>query len=99
MPVPNLGKTSRVPKIIANRGEVVLASLLGDGLLAPKHVGVPSPASLADLERGHRRDYVRRTTEAEVVARIFALSPEDVDVDRLLGSIRLAVGGTMEAAP
>ena len=66
-------------------------------VLEPK-VHTPAPVSFEALLRVHTPAYVESLTHPRTLAAIFALEAEEVEVETLLASIRLACGGTVEAA-
>ena len=51
-----------------------------------------------DLAKVHSRAYLESLDRPENLARIFGVDPWDVPVDELLGCMRYACGGTLEAA-
>lgn len=80
------------------RAELALAWLLAEHEVGRRDLRAPEAAPFADLLRVHTPELVERVTRAEELARILGVDRWDVDVDQVLGSVRLAVGGTIAAA-
>ncbi len=79
------------------RGERVLAFLAEEGLLQSDDVSVARPASLRALLRVHSEEYLETLSRPEVALRIFGLQLGDAEVERVLRTQRLMVGGTIQA--
>ncbi len=62
------------------------------------HLHTPGPVSFEALLRVHTPAYVESLTQPQTLAAIFALDVEEVEAESLLASIRVACGGTVEAA-
>lgn len=82
----------------ARRANHALHYLLKEHALAEEDIVSPKPISYEDLARVHAPDYLESLSQAQTLAHIFAIDEADVVVDELLSSIRLACGGTLEAA-
>lgn len=80
------------------RADDALHYLLREHALDPADVINPEPASYEDLARAHTAVYLDALHRPETLAKIFAVDPTDVYVDEVLRTLRLAVGGTIEAA-
>jgi acetoin utilization deacetylase AcuC-like enzyme len=80
------------------RADFVAWFLLDRHVLPLSAFQAPAPVSWSDLARVHGETWLDSVTEAETLARIFATSPSEVPVDEVLRSVRLACGGTVEAA-
>lgn len=80
------------------RADDALHYLLSAGVIAPADVLNPSPVSYGDLRRVHTDEYLESLQKVETIAQIFAVDPSDVYVDEVLRSVRLATGGTVQAA-
>ncbi len=58
----------------------------------------PHRAAYEDLDRVHTLELLESLGRPETLGRIFAVDPSDVPVDEIMETVRLAVGGTVEAA-
>lgn len=72
--------------------------LLHVGAVAQSELRKPRAATYAELALVHTADYLESLTRTETLAGLFALDVRDVVVDELLRTVRLACGGTIEAA-
>ncbi len=72
--------------------------LLRSKAVLETQVHTPSPVSFEALLRVHTPAYVESLTLPQTLAAIFALDVNEVEVESLLASIRVACGGTVEAA-
>jgi acetoin utilization deacetylase AcuC-like enzyme len=79
------------------RADRILAFLLDAGLVRPRDVGRPLPASLEQIARVHAGRYLDSLDRPEVQEAVFgfALGPEDSQ--RIIDYQRLVVGGTIHA--
>lgn len=84
--------------IDARRANHALHYLLKEHALRPEDIVQPKPISYADLQRVHTPDWLESLSKASTLAHVFAVDEADIVVDELLGSVRLACGGTLEAA-
>ena len=80
------------------RADDALHYLLHEHALALDQVINPEPVSYEELARVHPPAYLESLHDAQTLANVFALDPGDIYVDELLRSLRLGVGGTVEAA-
>lgn len=93
-----LVETARVPGIEVARGERILGSLAGEGLVRPTQVRPAPLAKLENLARVHSAAYLDRTATPTYLGQIFGLEAALVDVDPILIAQRRQVGGTVQAA-
>lgn len=63
-----------------------------------EHLHTPAPVSFEALLRVHTPAYVESLMLPATLASIFALDVEEVEAESLLATIRVACGGTVEAA-
>jgi acetoin utilization deacetylase AcuC-like enzyme len=82
----------------ARRANHAVHYLLKWHAVRPEDVLTPKPVSFADLQRVHTHDWLESLSRASTLAHVFAIDEADVVVDELLRSVRLACGGTVEAA-
>lgn len=94
----SLMRTARAAHVFVRRGELVLGEMARRKLLRPADVRPAPAARTADLELVHPRHYLERLQDPEVLSGIFAMQPGEIDVEEILTSQRLQVGGTIEAA-
>ncbi len=80
------------------RADFVWWTLSDLGALKTSEVRKPIRAGYDLLSRVHHADWLQSLSNPETLARIFAIETWDVDVDALMSTIRLAVGGTVAAA-
>lgn len=80
------------------RGERILAFLDGTGLLGPRSIRRPGPASFRQLRRVHIDDYLDALNRPGALTRIIGFTVSEDVTDRILEMQRLMVGGTIEAA-
>jgi acetoin utilization deacetylase AcuC-like enzyme len=80
------------------RADLVTWFLLDRHVIDATALRSPRPASYEDLGRVHSEKYLEALSRPATLARIFAVDERDVPVDELLHTIRLGVGGTIEAA-
>lgn len=80
------------------RAEMVLTYLLDLGLLDADAVRAPRRARIDELALVHGPEQLESIADPSTLARAFALSPEEVPAGELLHTLRLAVGGTIDAA-
>jgi acetoin utilization deacetylase AcuC-like enzyme len=72
--------------------------LLDSRTVGPACVRAPRRITYQELDRAHGLDLLEALGRPEALARIFAVDPSDVPVDELMNTVRLACGGTLEAA-
>ena len=58
----------------------------------------PRSATYAELRLVHTHEFLDKISRPQELGRIFSVEPAQLPVDELIRSIRLAVGGTIEAA-
>jgi acetoin utilization deacetylase AcuC-like enzyme len=80
------------------RADLVAWYLIDRRIVSEAAFRIPDPASYADISRVHSPDYLETLTEAPTLARIFAASVDELVVDEVLRTVRLACGGTIAAA-
>jgi acetoin utilization deacetylase AcuC-like enzyme len=80
------------------RADLAMWFLLERGVLARHELRTPEPVAWADLARAHGAELLESLSQPATLARIFAADAEELPVDELLHSIRLACGGTLAAA-
>ena len=95
---PPLAGMEAVSGFEPRRAEMVATWLVDLGLLETRELLVPERATIAQLSRVHEAEHLEALTSASTLARIFALDPSEVPVDEVMHTMRLAVGGTIEAA-
>jgi len=72
--------------------------LRSSGRLGPRCFRTPRRATFEELGRVHTPEHLESLSRPESLATIFGVDPSDVPADELLDTIRLATGGTIEAA-
>ncbi len=80
------------------RADDAVHYLLRAHALAHRQVINPEPVSYSDLARVHTLEYLDSLLEPATLANVFAVDPSDIYVDEVLRTLRLGVGGTVEAA-
>ncbi len=80
------------------RADDALHYLLRVKAVLEAQLRTPAPVSFEDLLRVHTPAYVESLTHPHTLASIFALDVQEVEAETLLASIRVACGGTLEAA-
>ena len=79
------------------RADLAAWALLDLHAITPAQVHRPHRVRYVDLTRVHTPDFLESMTRPGPLARVFAAAEWDVPVDEVLRSVRLAVGGTLEA--
>ncbi len=72
--------------------------LLDSRAASPSALRTPRRITYEELDRVHGLDLLESLGRPEALGRIFAVDPSDVPVDELMTTVRLACGGTLEAA-
>jgi acetoin utilization deacetylase AcuC-like enzyme len=72
--------------------------LVESGAIPLGRLRAPQRVSYRDLALVHDPEYLESLSSPETLAAIFALTPGEVPVEELLLTVRLACGGTVEAA-
>jgi len=80
------------------RADLVVWHLQEIGALTAHDLRTPPRVRYAELIAVHDPELVEALTDAPKLASVFGLAPEEVPVDALLRTLRLAVGGTVAAA-
>lgn len=96
--LPISGAESGPSALETRRADDALHYLLHEHALALDEVINPEPASYEELARVHTPEYLEALHDPQTLARIFAVDPSDIYMDELLRTLRLGVGGTVEAA-
>ncbi len=68
------------------------------GVTPRRSLRTPHRISYENLSRVHTPELLESLGRAEELGRIFAVDPSDVPVDEVMTTVRLACGGTLEAA-
>jgi acetoin utilization deacetylase AcuC-like enzyme len=80
------------------RADLACWWLVESRVIAPSELRRPRRARYEELALVHTPDYLESLSQPETLARIFAVDPSEIPVDEALRTVRLAVGGTIEAA-
>jgi acetoin utilization deacetylase AcuC-like enzyme len=80
------------------RADFAVWALLEHRALGPEQLRQPMPVSYEQLHLVHSTEYLERLSQKETLAQIFGVEPSEVPVDEVLHTVRLACGGTLEAA-
>lgn len=80
------------------RADFVAWYLVDKQVVAADAIRTPSPISYEDLGRVHDASWLESLSTPATLARIFAATPEEIQIDPLLMTVRLACGGTLAAA-
>ncbi len=80
------------------RADLAAWYLVEWGVVPSAAIRRPSAVSWAQLALVHQAPYLESLDRPETLARIFGVDPWDVPIQELLGSMRHACGGTLEAA-
>ncbi len=80
------------------RADLVAWYLEQRGVLTDSAWRKPTRVTYGDLARVHTPAWLESLSDPEVLARVFAVAPEEIVVDSMLESVRLACGGTRAAA-
>lgn len=68
------------------------------GFIPTSRVREPTPVSYADIARVHTPRLLRSLTDGDGLARVFQAEANEVQVSQVMLAIRLACGGTLDAA-
>ncbi len=96
--LPLSGADAAAAPMETRRADDALHYLVRSHAVPLSRVTAPQPVTYEELSRVHTSAYLESLTRAETLAHIFAVDPTDVYVDELLRTMRLACGGTLEAA-
>ena len=80
------------------RADYVAWWLLESRAVPRASLRTPHRVAYEELDRVHTLELLESLGRPETLARIFAVDPSDVPVDELMETVRLSVGGTVEAA-
>src|SRR3954454_13263591 len=80
------------------RADLACWWLVDAQILEPAEVRRPRRARWDELMLVHSAEYLESLSQPGTLARIFAVDPSEIPVDEALRTVRLAVGGTIEAA-
>jgi acetoin utilization deacetylase AcuC-like enzyme len=80
------------------RADHALWFLLDHHVVARSNLRTPRRAEYHELARVHTPELLDSLGQAATLARIFGIDPGDVPVDELMNTVRLACGGTIDAA-
>ena len=80
------------------RADLVLSYLVGSGFLLAEDVRTPSRIRYEDLARVHTPELLESLQDPAAIAHAFAVHASDVVVDEVVQTIRIACGGTLDAA-
>lgn len=95
MPLASLeARTGMEPR----RADYVAWQLVGSGALQRRDLRAPMLASWRDIARVHTDTLLGQLDDATFLARIFGADPAEINVDEVVRTVRLACGGTLEAA-
>ena len=72
--------------------------LLDRHLISSSNLRTPRRADYAELARVHTPELLDSLARPEKLAAVFSVDPADIQVDEVLATLRLACGGTIEAA-
>lgn len=80
------------------RADDALYFLMRQKAVLEAELHTPHPVSFEALLRVHTPAYVESLTQSQTLASIFAIDVAEIEAETLLASIRVACGGTVEAA-
>lgn len=80
------------------RADFVAWYLVDKQVVPAEAIRTPEPISYNDLGRVHDASWLESLSNPIALARVFAAAPEEIRVDPLLQTVRLACGGTLSAA-
>ena len=93
-----LGSLEGILGLEPRRADHVLWYLLEVGAIDKSDVHTPRRARYADLSRVHTAEWLEALGLPEGLASAFGVHPSEVNVDEAMNMVRLATGGTIEAA-
>jgi acetoin utilization deacetylase AcuC-like enzyme len=96
--LPLSGAEAGPAHLETRRADDALHFLLSAGVIGPGYVIAPQVASYADLRRVHTDEYLESLQRVETLANVFAVDSTDIFVEEVLRTLRLATGGTIQAA-
>ncbi|MCA9596064.1 MAG: histone deacetylase [Myxococcales bacterium] len=80
------------------RSDLVAFHLLSVGAISDRDLRRPVRVRYEDLARVHTQEWLEQLNDPQVLGNVFAVDPSDVVVDEVLSTVRLACGGTLNAA-
>ena len=80
------------------RADYVVWYLIASGIISKEDLRTPTRIPYSDLARVHTPRYLDSLSSGETLAMIFAVDPSDIPVDETVNTIRIACGGTLDAA-
>jgi acetoin utilization deacetylase AcuC-like enzyme len=80
------------------RADMVLSHLLAEHIVEKRDIRNPTRIRYEDLARVHSEDFLESLQSPKTIADVFGVDPVDVIVDEVLNTVRLACGGTLQAA-
>jgi acetoin utilization deacetylase AcuC-like enzyme len=80
------------------RADFALWYLVASGAIGTSSLRRPKRITYQDLSRVHTPRLLDSLSHAQTLAAVFAVAPEEIRVDELLATVRLACGGTLLAA-
>jgi acetoin utilization deacetylase AcuC-like enzyme len=95
LPIPSLGARHGLEP---RRADFVAWFLTIEGWLAEADLVRPAPVRYADLARVHTEELLASLADGSTLARVFHADPAELSVDEVMLAVRLAAGGTLEAA-
>lgn len=96
--LPLSGGEASAAHIETRRADDALHYLLRAHAISQRDLGCPEVISYEALGRVHTADYLESLMRPQTLAHIFAVDPTDVYADELMRTLRLACGGTLQAA-
>lgn len=96
--LPLSGVESGPAQLETRRADDAVHFLVADHVIRPEDLLSPQPVSYGDLGRVHTEEYLESLQRPETIAHLFAVDPTDVYVEEVLRTVRLATGGTVQAA-
>jgi acetoin utilization deacetylase AcuC-like enzyme len=93
-----IGSVEGLVGIEPRRADFACWFLVEAGVLRPEEVRRPRRARWDELALVHSAEYLESLSHAETLGRIFAVDASEIPVDEALRTVRLAVGGTIDAA-
>ncbi len=79
------------------RADFVAWYLRGSHAIKQSNLRTPRRATYAEMSRVHTHEFLDAISRPQDLGRIFSVEPGQLPVDELIRSIRLAVGGTIDA--
>jgi len=80
------------------RADLALWHLVDCWVLQPEDRRVPHRIRWVELARVHPQGFLESLIQPEELSRIFSVDTQDIPVDQVIRTIRLACGGTLDAA-